>query len=267
LQYALLSAGMGRRLGENNKPPTALTYEQVSGMIEMRSKQWSASLSPRARYMLAAPVIVDLCGWLGWLRGGELFGLSREDVDIICPEFGPIHGLPARVGAVNLMLDPATKSSPTRQADVVISYDSWSGLSFGLWMERLFGAMDDLNWTTGPLFRNPTDGKLWDSAYFRTVFLYPSLRWLRDCGMLSLQKYDDREHFSVEDWFYSMGCYRRGGRSAVSLHRLFNLRAATLDEVHEHGRWRKKGRVDASMPNHYREWTLRDRLSVTWLCS
>jgi hypothetical protein len=201
---------MGRRLGENNKPPTALTYEQVSGMIEMRSKQWSDSLPPRARYMLAAPVIVDLCGWLGWLRGGELFGLTREDVDIICPEFGPIHGLPARVGAVNLMLDPATKSSPTRQADVVISYDSWSGLSFGLWMERLFGAMDDLNWTTGPLFRNPTDGKLWDSAYFRTVFLYPSLRWLRDCGMLSLQKYDDREHFSVEDWFYSMGCYRRG---------------------------------------------------------
>jgi hypothetical protein len=267
LQYALVSAGMGKRLGENNKPPTALVHEHVAGMVEMRARQWSDDLPPCARYMLAAPIVVDLCGWLGWLRGGELFGLTREDVEVIPPEFGPRHGLPLEVGAVNLMLDPATKSSPTRQADVVISYNSWSGFAFGLWMERLLKAMDDLNMPSGPLFRHPTNGQLWDSAYFRTVFLYPALRWLRDCGMLSLQKYDDREHFSMEDWFYSMGCYRRGGRSAVSLHRAYNLRAATLDEVHEHGRWRKKGRVDSNMPNHYREWAIRDRLSITWLCS
>eukprot|EP00978_Attheya_sp_CCMP212_P042188 scaffold252793_cov35-Attheya_sp.AAC.2 len=121
--------------------------------------------------------------------------------------------------------------------------------------------MDSLNWTEGPLFRHPNNGKLWDSAYFRKVFLYPGLRWLRDCGMVYLQKYDYREHYQVEDWFYSMGwCYRQGGWSAVSLRPFYNLRAATLDEVYEHGRWRKKGKVDSNMPAHYREWDLRDHL-------
>eukprot|EP00978_Attheya_sp_CCMP212_P042187 scaffold252793_cov35-Attheya_sp.AAC.1 len=49
LQYALVSAGMGKRLGKNNKPPTALTYEHVAGMIVMCTKQWYDDLPPRAQ--------------------------------------------------------------------------------------------------------------------------------------------------------------------------------------------------------------------------
>jgi hypothetical protein len=268
LQYALVSAGMGKRLGEANKPPQVLLHEHVEGIIRMRAQNWSDDLSPTARYMVAAPIIVDLSGWLGWLRGGEIFGLDREDLEVITPAEGPLSGLPVGVGAVLLRLNPVTKSSPTRQADLAIAFKTWSKMEYGLWIQRLLTAMDDLNWTSGALFRQVTTNKRWDSRFFRTTFLYPALRWLRDCGMLSLQRYvDDSEHMQLEMWFYSMGCYRRGGRSDVSKKRPHNLRAATRDEVHEHGRWKYAGRVDPNMLNHYRQWELCDRVTLTRLCT
>jgi hypothetical protein len=268
LQYALVSAGMGKRLGESNKPPQALLHEHIEGMVRMRALKWDDTLSPIARYMIAAPIIVDLTSWLGWLRGGEVFGLDLADVDIITPANGPREGLEPDSGAILLKLNPVTKSSQTRQADLAIAYTTWSKLEYGMWMQRLLAAIDDLNWTTGPLFRHITKHKRWDSSFYRKVFVYPALRWLRDCGMLSLQKYDDdSEHMQLEQWFYSMGMYRRGGRSDVSKKRPHNLRPATTDEVHEHGRWKTAGRVDPNMLHHYRQWELCDRVTLTRLCT
>jgi hypothetical protein len=186
--------------------------------------------------------VVELTGWLGWLRGGEIFGLERM---------------------ILLKLDPATKASQTRQADVVIAYLTWSGIPYGRWIRRLLRAMDDLGWTTGPLFRHVGTESVWDSSYYRYTFLYPVLRWLRDNGMISLRRFDDSPGMSVEEWFYSMGFLRRGGCSDVSRLRSHTVRAATDDEVHEHGRWRHANR---SMAQHYREWPLKDRVTITWLC-
>eukprot|EP00978_Attheya_sp_CCMP212_P006855 scaffold15984_cov62-Attheya_sp.AAC.1 len=262
LQYALVSAGMAKRLGESNKPPQVLLHEHIVGMVQMRANNWSDDLSPLARYMIAAPIMVDLISWLGWLRGCEAFGLNQEDIDLITPDDGPLEGLEEGVGAVLLTLNPVTKSSPTRQADLAIAFKTWSKLEIGMWMQRSLKSMDDLNWKTGPLFRQAHNNKRWDSSHYRTVFLYPALRWLRDCGMLSLQRYiDGSDHMRLEQWFYSMGCYRRGGRSDVSKKRKHNLRSATTDEVHEHGRWKFTGRVDPNMLNHYRQWELCDCLT------
>eukprot|EP00978_Attheya_sp_CCMP212_P020903 scaffold60471_cov28-Attheya_sp.AAC.1 len=234
----------------------------------MHANNWSDDLSPLARYMIVAPIMVDLISWLGWLRGCEAFGLNREDIDLITPDDGPLEGLDEGVGAVLLTLNPVTKSSPTHQADLVIVFKTWSKFEIGMWMQRLLKAMDDLNWKTGPLFRQVHNNKQWDSNHYRTVFLYPALRWLRDCGMLSLQRYiDGSDHMRLEQWFYSMGCYRCGGRSDVSKKRKRNLRSATTDEVHEHGRWKITGHVDPNMLNHYRQWELCDRLTLTRLCS
>eukprot|EP00978_Attheya_sp_CCMP212_P032168 scaffold124146_cov65-Attheya_sp.AAC.2 len=261
--------GEEKCLWESNKPPQLLLHEHIVGMVQMRANNWSDDLSPLARYMIAAPIMVDLISWLGWLRGCEAFGLNREGIDLITPDDGPlVEGLDEGVGAVLLTLNPVTKSSPTRQADLAIAFKNWPKLEIGMWMQRLLKAMDDLNWKTGPLFCQAHNNKRWDSSHYRTVFLYPALRWLRDCGMLSLQRYiDGSDHMRLEHWFYSMGCYCRGGRSDVSKKRKHNFRSAMTDEVHEHGRWKFTGRVDPNMLNDYRQWELCDRLTLTRLCS
>eukprot|EP00978_Attheya_sp_CCMP212_P041967 scaffold248243_cov38-Attheya_sp.AAC.1 len=112
--------------------------------------------------MLAATIVAELTGWLGWLRGGELFGLERADVSIIPPSRGMEFDLPPEVGMVLLKLDPATKASQTRQTDMVIAYLTWSGIAYVRWVRRLLRAMNDLGWTTGPLFRQIGKEKPWD---------------------------------------------------------------------------------------------------------
>eukprot|EP00978_Attheya_sp_CCMP212_P043835 scaffold293093_cov28-Attheya_sp.AAC.1 len=61
----------------------------------MLTRNWNDALSPHEQYLIAAPTVVHLTAWLGWLRGGETFGLDRADVETIFPADGPIHGLPA----------------------------------------------------------------------------------------------------------------------------------------------------------------------------
>jgi hypothetical protein len=135
-------------------------------------------------------------------------------------------------------------------------------------MQRLTTAMDDMNWTSGSLFHTINNKKRWDSGFFRTVFLYPALRWRRDCGMLSLQQYDDdSEHMQLEQWFCLMESYRRGGCSDVSKKHKHNLCSATTDEVHEHGQCKYTGHVDPNMLNHYRQWEMCNRVTLTRLCS
>eukprot|EP00978_Attheya_sp_CCMP212_P034541 scaffold145110_cov58-Attheya_sp.AAC.1 len=205
-------------------------------------------------------------GWLCWLWGGEIFGLERSDIKVISPRRGGQFDLTPQVRMILLQLDPATKASQTRQADMVIAYLTWSGIPYGLWVRRLFWAMDDLGWSEGPLFRHVTTGILWNSAHYRHTFLCPVLRWLKDNGMISLRRFDDSPGMTVENWFYSMVFLRRGGRSEVSCDRPHTLRATTNDEVHEHGRWRNKGKVDRQMSHHYCEWPYKDQITITWLC-
>eukprot|EP00978_Attheya_sp_CCMP212_P037733 scaffold180733_cov28-Attheya_sp.AAC.1 len=112
-----------------------------------------ASAPAETRYMLAATIVAELTGWLG---------LERADVSIIPPARGMEFDLPPEVGMVLLKLDPATKASQTRQADMVIAYLTWSGITYGRWVRRLLRAMNDLGWTTGPLFRQIGTEKPWD---------------------------------------------------------------------------------------------------------
>jgi len=119
----------------------------------------------------------------------------------------------------------------------------------------------------GPIFCHP-NGEKWSSKFFRTTFLYPSLHRQRRGGDKLLLPFDGSPANRLEDRFWSLHCFRRGGRSHVSRGGNFGharLRKATKDEVYEHARWRLRRsaeRIDVI----YREWTPLDRIKITLNC-
>jgi hypothetical protein len=65
----------------------------------------------------------------------------------------PELGLDANIGFLNLRLDPSTKSSQDKRADVVIAHESVSGLQPGYWFEQLRTLANQLEYNTGVMFR------------------------------------------------------------------------------------------------------------------
>jgi hypothetical protein len=53
------------------------------------------------------------------------------------PSEGPTRGLPPNVGAIEFNLFPETKTDPCRVADIVMAYETLSGLCLGQWVTRL----------------------------------------------------------------------------------------------------------------------------------
>ena len=60
-----------------------------------------------------------------------------KDVELVPPADGAVYGLPPQVGAVLLTLLPSTKSSRNKQVDVVISWETATGLRLGYWLSYL----------------------------------------------------------------------------------------------------------------------------------
>jgi hypothetical protein len=82
------------------------------------------------------------------------------------------------------------------------------------------------------------------------------------------QAYTNTPGNRIEDNFWSSNCFRRGACSHVSWGGIYGqhrFRKATKDEVYEHGRWRRL-RSHEQVDVMYWEWTLFDRLQLTFSC-
>jgi hypothetical protein len=178
-------------------------------------------LSSAGRREIAAAAVTHLLAWLGWLRSNELFSLTWGDARITRPGDGPSRGLPFGIGAIELRLLKETKSNRTKVADVVIAYASASGLVLGLWLERLRFHTRDTG-VEARLIRG-SSGLPWTSRYFRTQHLYVWLHQLRNEGDVFLQAFTNSPGNRIEDKYYSMGSYRRGGGAARALSGLMEL--------------------------------------------
>jgi hypothetical protein len=268
MSYKLMSAGMSKRLGEKPVQSAALLDRHVRWIDRHLEKMYHKAVlhDNEAAREVASAAVCNLQSWLGWLRGGETFGINWCDIDIVMPQNSQERDLPAGVGAILQRLLEQTKTSQTSAADMVLAFTTRSGYELGKWLFRLrkhtdADSMDPKEWTgdTRPLFCTAT-GDRWTSKYFREKFLIPFLEQQR----LEGDKY--LLHFAnLRDAFWSMHSYRIGARSHVSIKREFCHRKATDDEVNEHGRWRKKKESEA-MKERYRQWTIRDRLMITFLC-
>jgi hypothetical protein len=260
--YGLMATGMAKRMGDESKPPIALTLKQIKWIMSHLESLWRSFPNRTARQDIAAAGVTNLLGWLGWLRSEELFSLTWGDLSLTRPADGPRIGLPAGVGAIELRLLPETKSSRTRVADVIISYVCASGLSPGLWVERLQRLWPQAH-GTDPIIQG-SSRRRWNSRYFRQHFLYVWLHTMRAEGDPFLQAFTTARGNRIEDKYYSFGTYRRGGRSS-STKRNNGTQKATSDEVYEHGRWRQRISRE-NMPARYNEFALDDRINITLLC-
>lgn len=268
LSYTLMASGMSRRLGDESKPSIALLARHVRALDRLLDQRFNDTQDPGLRRELARAGLANTLAWLAWLRASELFSLRWCDLDVTLPEDGPIHDLPPKVGVVQARLLEQTKTNRTKVADVVIAFQTGSGLTPGTWVLRLQSLMGLNNTTakecTEQIFQHRS-GTNWTSNYFRTTYLLPSLHDQRLAGDPNLRPYDGSPGNSLADKFWSMHSYRRGGRSHVSRRREGCARKATAEEVTEHGRWRSK-RSSMDMPTAYNEWTIADRISITMLC-
>jgi hypothetical protein len=115
-------------------------------------------------------------------RFGYSFGVTVLSPSVLLT-LKPGHSDNVGTGAILARLLPATKSSPTIPADVVMAYTSASGLSIGKWAHRLRAS---LGYPTIPvsherIFQHP-DGTLWTSHFFRATYLWPLLHMQRLAG-------------------------------------------------------------------------------------
>jgi hypothetical protein len=265
LAFSFLNAGMARRMGDTVKPSMALSHTHIAYIDQRLESLFHSAPNDAARHELAAAATANLLAWLGWLRGGELFGIESSDVQVTNPSNGPELGLPPGCGAVQAKLAPETKSCATRTADVIVAYRSGSGLCLGKWMNRL------LFYTTGPRLFATRNQLQWNSSYFRHSYAIPLLEEMRRDGDPLLRTISDTDGDRMMDRIWGMHSWRRGGRSRVSRDLRSTetpppgWRLATTDEINEHGRWRTRYRSE-SMAVHYNEWEVVDRIMITMVC-
>jgi hypothetical protein len=102
---------------------------------------YGSATTLEARREFARAGLVNSGSWMGWLRGGELFGLEWTSIRVMEPEMASAYDLPTGTGAVQWNLLPETKTNRTSVADVVMAYTSSAGLSVGKWLHRLRASM------------------------------------------------------------------------------------------------------------------------------
>ena len=82
----------------------------------------------------------------------------------------------------------------------------------------------------------------------------------------SMAIFSDAPGHRLQDLIYSMHSWRRGADTFVQhFEARCQRRKARLDEIYEHGRWKKK-QVGEDMHIHYREWGIPERITLTQLC-
>jgi len=263
----ITASGIGSRLGTESRPSQALNQYHIHWNQNHRANLLRSVTSPHVKYDLVAAQCVELFAWLGWLRSSEIFHMTMSDVEMVPPGKGECYNFPPSIGALLLQLLPSTKSSRNKQVDIVIAWQTASGLRPGFWLSQLFQILNDLKWNTPNcfLFRTPSNSP-WTSNYYRTNHLYPLLHLQYLNGDATLRHINITSSHDIPYFFYSMHSYRRGSDTHCSRKREGCIRKAYKDEPINHGRWRIKNQGKESMPLHYREPSIEDRVYLTLMC-
>jgi hypothetical protein len=170
------------------------------------------------------------------------------------------------LGAILLELLEQTKSSQHAVADVVVAYTTYSDLSLGNWLALLSAELPPGETQSKAFVLCDPSGSAWTSHLYRHKFFHPALYACQASGDPFLQQFNGIDRPTIPAAFWSFNTQRRTGRSNVSKKRLFTYRAAFPAEVVEHGHWHLS-RSSLDMRLAYLEWSVEDRVCVTFLCA
>ena len=263
----LMAQGMASRLGTESGRSVALLDQHIRFLDKELESAYHMAKTRLAKLEIARAGAVNMVFWTGWTRSAEGLGLEEADATLLEPSEGPKWDLPAGCGCLGFQLLEETKTARSYRADIIVAWTTASGLSPGLWLQRVKNLSPRWGQRKAKIFRH-ADGSQWTSAYFRHKFFYPSLRRQRAMGDPYLAAYkDDLPGWSLEEKFWSLHSYRRGSRSTVSRpDRNLGRRRATNDQVYEHARWERKNSTSEAIDVIYREWQVIDRIQITMLC-
>ena len=135
--FSLFSKGLSSRLGTDSTPAVPLLFRHVRYMDLIFDPYYGQADTYEAQRQWALAGMANLLFWLGWLRSGEVFGLTWDNVKVVQPADGPIYDIPSILGMTLLRLLPQTKTNRSATADVVLAYTTASGLSLGRWCQCL----------------------------------------------------------------------------------------------------------------------------------
>ena len=262
--FTLFSKGLSARIGSNPRPSTALLGRHVTG-IESWLEARHQSSHGTERHQNALAGLAHCFLWLGWLRGGEAFGILQSDVSCVLPTSAAECDLPLGVGAIIIHMAQDKTHRSTSQ-ELVIACRCLTGLSAGEWLRRVIShSLWDPD-SAEPLFRQP-NGTVWSSHFFRHRFLCPALAHLRAQGDPFLSRFDgSSRELTLAYVFWSLHSCRRGARTHCQRSNPDRRHhKATKAQVCEHARWQLQGppcEIDAV----HRDWTLCDKLKITPLC-
>jgi hypothetical protein len=78
--------------------------------------------------------LVNLLGWLGWLKAREVYSLQWQDVTTMEPDATSTYNLPPGVGTVLFKLLALSRLDITSRANMLIAYRTFSSVSIGCWL-------------------------------------------------------------------------------------------------------------------------------------
>ena len=268
-QVRMHALGMSQRLGTNSSPSAILLPRHIAALDTSLELRYAGATTTAIQKEVCQAALLNLILWLGWLRSAEARSLRWCDLQVVFPENAKQAGLPENTGLIALTLLPQTKTSRTATADVIIAYETMSGLSPGKWFKRLIHICNlSTNSTSTELIFAHANKEMWTSLFFRTNFLYPMLQAMQFNGDSHLSTYSLAPGNTLEEHFWALHSYRRGARTHVSKAGIpgqHKSRPPSRSQLYEHARW-SMNRSSAPIDLQYQAvWSPRDRLWLTLL--
>jgi hypothetical protein len=188
--YTFFTDGMKRRIGDNPQPSATLLLHHILWINAYFERLYRSADDNNIRIDICRAALTHLFSFVGWLRAVETFSIQWQDLTIVDPPLGPTMGLPLNVGVILVKLLPQTKSSQAATADVVLAYQTASGLSLGNWLHQLAALLPAHESGPDSFVLSFRDGRAWTSHHYRYKYMYPVLSLMRSLGDAYLSKYD-----------------------------------------------------------------------------
>jgi hypothetical protein len=138
----MFTNGFKRHIGNKSMSTAALQDRHIWWIDDQLESLYQASQDPSKRIEACRIAAVNLLGFLGWLRAGEVYLLQWMDITLIILDKAAAHDFPQGIGAVFIDLLHKTKGDQAKRANLILAFSTFVGLILGRWIQQLWQALD-----------------------------------------------------------------------------------------------------------------------------